>query len=208
MRQHKKKANNRKSKTTLPRKASRAIDPIFAAIDAWRRADAACVEVDGDIPDELADKCDDAYSEVLRTRPITPAGLAALTGWARERADWLRANGSQLYPKDLCALTAAIDDATRGVSGLEPWSPPLPAASRKFLSSEIECAVCDLPRMARLAELQLYQAVGELEHRDGKIVEIPDAASTELAVFAVSKMAQMAEQFEQLYLSDLRGRSG
>jgi hypothetical protein len=62
-----------------------AIDPIFGAIDAWRRADAACVPADdGDIPDELADKCDEAYLTIHRTRPTTPAGLAALTGWARE----------------------------------------------------------------------------------------------------------------------------
>src|SRR5258707_11546998 len=68
-------------------------DPIFAAIDAFRRADAACVAVDGDIPDELGDRCLEAESVVLRTRPSTPAGLAALTSWAPERSDWLCANG-------------------------------------------------------------------------------------------------------------------
>jgi hypothetical protein len=63
-----------------------------------------------------------------RTRPTTPAGLAVLTTWAREQADWLCANSSVLNSEDYCALTASIDDATRGMSGLEPWLPPLPAA--------------------------------------------------------------------------------
>jgi hypothetical protein len=148
-------------------------DPIFGAIDAWRRADAACVEVNGDIPDELTDQAWEAHHAVVRTRPTTPAGLAALTGWVRERIDWLRDNASELHTKDLCAITAAIDDATRGMSGLEPWSPP-PQADGKFSNAftEIEGDVCDLTRMARLAELQLHDAVGELERRDDKIVEI------------------------------------
>jgi len=106
-----------------------AADPIFAAIDAFRRADASCVAVHGDIPDELMELRHAAYSVVLRTRPSTPAGLAALTTWAREQADWLRANASSLHGEDLCALTASIDDATRGIGGLEPWSPPLQAAA-------------------------------------------------------------------------------
>jgi len=64
-----------------------------------------------------------------RTCPTTPAGLAVLTTWAREQADWLCANSSVLNSEDYCALTASIDDATRGMSGLEPWSPPLQAAA-------------------------------------------------------------------------------
>lgn len=101
-------------------------DPIFAAIDAHRQADAACIAVPRgvDIPDELGDRRSGAYHTVMRTRPTTPAGLAALTGWAREEARHLRKDGSMLYANDLCALTATIDDAARGMSGLDPWSPP------------------------------------------------------------------------------------
>jgi hypothetical protein len=106
-----------------------AADPIFAAIDAFRRADASCVAVHGDLPDELMDQRGDAYSVVLRTRPTTPAGLAALTTWARERVAWFCANGTCLDDEDFGTLAATIDDATRGMSGLEPWSPPSPAAS-------------------------------------------------------------------------------
>jgi len=71
------------------------------------------------------DHRDDAFEAVLRTRPTTPSGLVALTSWVRKEAEWLRANGgSTLYPNDFCALSGTIDDATRGMSGLEPWSPP------------------------------------------------------------------------------------
>jgi hypothetical protein len=105
----------------IPTPAEATADPIYEAIDAFRRADASCVAVDGNIPDEMMDQRGDTYSVVLRTCPSTPAGLAALTSWARERADWLCANASVLHGEDLCALTASIDDAARGMSGLEPW---------------------------------------------------------------------------------------
>jgi hypothetical protein len=107
----------------LPAAAEQSADPIFAAIDAFRRADAACVAVNGDIPDEVGDLWSEAISTVLRTRPTTPAGLAALTTFSRERADWLKANGTE-GGDDFCTASATIDDATRGMSGLQPWSPP------------------------------------------------------------------------------------
>jgi hypothetical protein len=87
-------------------------DPIFPAIDRYRRAWAACLAVEGDIPDEMADRCATAYRAVIRTMPTTPAGLAALTTWARERIDWCRANASEMLGEDLQALFATIDEAT------------------------------------------------------------------------------------------------
>jgi hypothetical protein len=111
----------------LPTTAAASADPIYAAIEAFRRADAACVAVHGDIPDDVGDRWSEAISAVLRTRPATPAGLAALTTWARERADWLCANGTEAAD-DFCTVSATIDDAARGMSGLEPWSPPPLAA--------------------------------------------------------------------------------
>ena len=65
--------------------------------------------------------------------------------------------------------------------------------------SEIEPDVRDLVRMARLAELQLHQAIGELQCKDGKYIEIPDREAADLAIFAITKMAEMAKQFEQTY---------
>lgn len=78
------------------RRGGRGNDPIFAAIEAYRQADAACISVDGDIPDELMDQRCDAYDEVLQTRPTTPAGLVALTSFAREQADENRKSESML----------------------------------------------------------------------------------------------------------------
>jgi hypothetical protein len=103
-------------------------DPIFAAIDMHRQAEAACIAVQCgvDIPDELGDRCGDAFRAVLRTCPTTPAGLVALTTWTREEVDRLRKNGSDLFAEDLCALAATIDDAARGMTGLIA---PVPAAS-------------------------------------------------------------------------------
>jgi hypothetical protein len=105
-------------------------DPIYAAIEAFRRAHALFfADTDDDIPDEIGYQYSAACRVMQRTRPTTPAGLAVLTTWAREQADWLHANFSGLNSEDYCALTTSIDDATRGMSGLEPWSPTMPAAN-------------------------------------------------------------------------------
>jgi hypothetical protein len=98
-------------------------DPIFAAIDLHRQAYAACVAVDGDIPDDLADRRDGAWHLVMQTRPTTPTGLAALTTWLREEAADLDQSGSMLFSNDLLTVAVTIDDSTRGMSGLAPWSP-------------------------------------------------------------------------------------
>jgi hypothetical protein len=99
----------------MPPDVDQSADPIFAAIDAYRKADPACIAVNGE-----------AISVVMRTHPTTPAGLAALTSWARERADWLRANGTE-GGGNFCTVSATIDDAARGMSGLKAWSPPAAA---------------------------------------------------------------------------------
>jgi hypothetical protein len=110
-----------------PALATPAADPIFAAIDAFCRVDAEYMAFEGpnDIPDELGDRQWNAYKAVLRTRPTTLGGLAALTSFARERSEWLLANSSIRSHEDEREVFAAIDDATRGMSGLEPWSPRL-----------------------------------------------------------------------------------
>jgi hypothetical protein len=75
------------------------------------------------------------------------------------------------------------------------------AESKHFADafSVLEGEVCDLTRMARLAELQLYEAVGELAFADGEYTEMPKREATELAIFAVSQMAVMAKRLEELY---------
>jgi hypothetical protein len=141
----------------LPSTAIPVADPIFAAIDMHRQADAACSAVPPgvDIPDELGGRLCAASKLVMRTRPTTPAGLAALTTWVRERADEMEAH-SVLRGEDFCALTATIDDAARGMSGLKAWSPPdspavgqhpdteLFAATDRYLAGLSEYAACAL----------------------------------------------------------------
>jgi len=114
----------------VPNNAVAFADPIFAALDTFRRVDAEFFAADGDdILDEVGERHHAAVKTMLRTRPTTPAGLAALTTWAREQVDYLHANASAWYSEDICTLVATIDDATRGMSGLKPWSPPSPAAA-------------------------------------------------------------------------------
>jgi hypothetical protein len=108
--------------------AALVVDPIFVALDAFRLAEAEFyAERSGDIPDEIGDRWSEAMDVVIRTQPTTPAGLGALTGFARDMAE--RSNRDAGLPDGGWILVmAAIDDATRGMSGLEPWSPP-PAAT-------------------------------------------------------------------------------
>ncbi|PDT69230.1 hypothetical protein CO683_14800 [Bradyrhizobium ottawaense] len=111
-------------------------DPIFAALDAWRSAEVAVDEMCEIYPrqgtasdmEKLLDQHSLAFRAVMRTRPTTPAGLAALTSWMREEADDMRANSSIWHSKDICAIAATLDDAVRGMSGLKSWSPPANAA--------------------------------------------------------------------------------
>jgi hypothetical protein len=65
--------------------------------------------------------------------------------------------------------------------------------------SDLESEVTDLARMARLAEIQVNNAIGQLECKDGKYIEAPDDEAADLAIFAVSEMAKMAERFKELY---------
>jgi hypothetical protein len=102
----------------IPTAAPAAVDPIYAAIEAFRRVDLEFMTAEGpDIPDELGDRHSDAYDEVLRVRPATLGGLVALIGWARERAAWLNESGSMLNSEDLLALCATMDEAAKTVVG-------------------------------------------------------------------------------------------
>ncbi len=73
--------------------AGQSDDPIFAAIDMHRQAACDAVPRGVDIPNDLGDRCGDAFRAVMRTCPTPPAGLVALTTWARQEADRLRKEG-------------------------------------------------------------------------------------------------------------------
>jgi hypothetical protein len=94
-------------------------DPIFAALDAFYRADAVYMAWEGDEDGlgKLGDIQSEAYGVVLGTRPTTPAGLVALTGFARERSEWLLANASVRSDEDEREVFAAIDDAAKALIG-------------------------------------------------------------------------------------------
>lgn len=102
-------------------------DPIFAALDTWQRCQAAMDAVPHaeDYPDEIGDRCWAACTAVMNTRPTTPEGLAALTGWLRQQVPILHG----MHQHEIAAVTATIDDATRGMAGLQPWSAPLEPVS-------------------------------------------------------------------------------
>jgi hypothetical protein len=90
----------------------------------------------------------------------------------------------------------------RGPAAIVPIHATILATEREHFAEAfhaLEGEVCDLTRMARLAELQLYEAVGELSFVNGEYTETPKVEATELAVFAVSQMADMAKKFEDLY---------
>jgi hypothetical protein len=151
-------------------------DPIFAAIDAHRQAEAACSacgDLPGGAPDELADRWGEAFRALVRTRPTTPAGLVALTTWARE--DSLDGEDDQHR------LTATIDDAVRGMSGLEPWSPSPTAGidpvyavieRHKALSSAYDTAVNhpgvgdDRPKFAAVNHISDQACTALIDHAD------------------------------------------
>jgi len=118
----------------MPTNAEQSIDPIFAALDAFRLAEAEFyAERSGDIPDEIGDRWSDAMDVVIRTRPKTPAGLGALTGFARDMAERSNRGDAGLPDRGWAPVMATIDDATRGMSGLEPWSPPAVGGSKNPL---------------------------------------------------------------------------
>jgi hypothetical protein len=64
---------------------------------------------------------------------------------------------------------------------------------------DIEGDVCDLTRMARLAQFQLHEAVGELDVEGDKYTEVPNVEAVGLAVFVVDQMAEMTKRFEEQY---------
>jgi hypothetical protein len=68
--------------------AEAVTDPIFAALEAFRSADAAFyADVSGDIPDAIGNRWSQAVDDVISTQPTTPAGLGALTSFARDMAE-------------------------------------------------------------------------------------------------------------------------
>jgi hypothetical protein len=128
----------------VPGRPACAVDPIFAAIEAFKRAAADFYAVDGNIPDEVGDRWSKAIENVLITRPTTPAGLAALTGFTRDLADRSERGDASFGDRQWVPAIAAVDTAVRGMSGLKPRSPP----QRPFLSDRTPTPSCSMQSIA------------------------------------------------------------
>ena len=102
--------------------AAEQVDPIFVALDAFRLAEAEFyAERSGDIPDEIGDRWSEAMDIVIRTQPTTPAGLGALSGFARDMAE--RSNRDVGLPDGGWVLvTTTIDDAVKALIGRSAWA--------------------------------------------------------------------------------------
>jgi hypothetical protein len=117
-------------------------DPIFAVLDAYRQAHEAYIAAFSDEElEEMGEPHSRAFQAVLRTRPTTPAGLAALTNWARDQVYPTAETAETWLAEDLCTLNATIDDATRGMAGLEPWSPRLHLALDDPIYAAVEAHI-------------------------------------------------------------------
>jgi hypothetical protein len=78
---------------------------------------------------------------------------------------------------------------------------------RRGAYMDLEPDLRDLRRAARLAEIQVLLAIGQLGHdASGKCVEVPDAENVELAVLAVEDVLRRAKELETLYDSAFGGR--
>lgn len=62
---------------------------------------------------------------------------------------------------------------------------------------DLEPSVCDLTRLALLAERQLHRAIGDLKHENEICVEVPDTEDAELATLAVSLLAEKVRELKR-----------
>jgi hypothetical protein len=158
----------------------------------------------------------DGWHESWESGPM-PKRAADVMAYLRARAGGARENAAQ-ETKIIAFITDCgqpvdwiFNGDVRGLicraAGNSPQSASLTKTSgacektREVSSglSDLESSLRDLPRIARLAEEQLHRAIGELAFNGSDYTEIPNYAKTELAIFAVSQVAQMAKDLEDLY---------
>jgi hypothetical protein len=70
---------------------------------------------------------------------------------------------------------------------------------------DLESDVCDLTRMARLAQLQVHEPIGELKYEEGTCVEVPDTERVGLATFAVSLLTEKVRELERKWYRRFNG---
>ena len=112
--------------TVAPAEALQAPDPIFAALEAFRSAEADFYankpEWGDEIPEDVSDRWYEAKTAVVRRQPTTPAGLCALTSFAREMTERAQ-DDATLGDDQWIPIMKSIEESARGMSGLVPWTP-------------------------------------------------------------------------------------
>jgi hypothetical protein len=178
----------------MPTNAEQSIDPIFAALDAFRLAEAAFyAERSGDIPDEIGDRWSEAMDDVIRTQPTTPAGLGALTGFARDMAE--RSNRDAGLPDGGWILvTTTIDDATRGMSGLQAWSPPNPMPVDRDSADPIFAEIAKF-RAAKKKSAAAYARVNRLYKDAAENGLGPDSELKDRNAFVAARLGCDPDEF-------------
>lgn len=172
-----------------PRSRPNEFDPIYEALETWRRAKAA-IEAVGDDDDEAYDDAGAQYwaacLAIMHTRPTTPAGLVVYTGWLRQEINGL----GSLHLREVNAIFATLDDAARGMAGLQPWSPP-----NRPLPSDLGSAYEGLLR-------QFVDALVNWHAAPSKSSTDYDEASNAMCKIA-ARMEPLEEQIQAL---EIRGR--
>ncbi|WP_063686011.1 hypothetical protein [Bradyrhizobium stylosanthis] len=77
---------------------------------------------------------------------------------------------------------------------------PPPSQADKNLAQafrDLEPDLCDLAQMALLAERQLHRAIGDLKYENEVCVEVPDTEDAELAMLAVSLLAEKVRELKR-----------
>lgn len=166
-------------------------DPIFAALDAFGRAEAEFYanlpEWRGNIPDKVGDRWSRSIDVVICTLPTTPAGLIALTSFARNMVERAKRDAT-FTERQRVSVMATIDDAARGMSGLDPWSPPVVTANDAELIElgrrwKMLKAQCDLAEELSEPNGEAFAAaldvIREQATADGTIGNVPNSVFIE-----------------------------
>jgi hypothetical protein len=135
--------------------------------------------------------------------------LDALMGYAGEHVergllwpDSVTMESDEEEPRDWTVLV--LIKAAKAMRDLDRSKAPVaesPMEHRDYYGAyfELESEIRDITRAARLAQIQLWRAVGDLGHADGNCIEIPEADAIELAVFAVDQVAKATKSMEKTY---------
>jgi hypothetical protein len=151
--------------------------------------------------DQFGDDEKRAADDLAATIPTTIEGILAKMEYVASE----HARGNHIYvDTDLVTVIQTVVDS--GLLRGRKTKQHRPCTAEKQITAErenfakaftgLEGDVCDLTRMARLAQLQVHETIGELRCEDGKCVEVPDTENVDLAIFAVSLLNDKVKELE------------